>query len=72
MVLVQVAVEVLDVVEVAEHQGGVRGHPAAPLLQLVAVLDVYEVRQTVGPLPPGSVHLVPRHLQLYGLLQEPL
>ena len=37
-VLVHVFVEVLDVVEVAEHEGRVRGDGAAPLLQLVTEL----------------------------------
>ena len=72
LVLVEVAVEVVEVVEVAEHEGGGGGDPAAPVLQLVTVLDVNEVRDAVGSLPPGPVHLVPSHSQLDSLLQQPL
>ena len=72
LVLVQVAVEVVEVVEVAEHEGGVRGQTAGLVLQLVTVGDVDEVRHAVVPLPPGPVDLVAPHHQLDGLLQEPL
>ena len=39
---------------------------------LTCLTDIYEVRDAVGTFPPGPVHLVARHLQLDGLLQQPL
>ena len=62
--------EVGEVVEVAEEEGGVGGEAAAAVRTLVYVLDIYEVGGGVLALPPQSVHLVTRHWQTSGGLER--
>ena len=61
LVLTEIFVEVVIVVEVAEHDCSVAGNDAGLVDEFIHVLDVDEVRSRMPSLPPAPVNLITCH-----------
>ena len=70
LILLQVLVKILEVVEIAKHDGSIGRYEAGLSIHLIHILNVDIMRGRVGPLPPDTVHLIPCHSHTSGSLDK--